>query len=85
MPSIDACGDPLERWKETFWVRWRTSGHNNIGELRIVILALRHASCSSKAWGSRLLLITRAVGTSVSALVRKGATLPDSKIRSSVD
>ena len=50
--------DDLERWKETFRVRWRTSEHNNIGELRTVILALRHASRSSRAWDSRILMIT---------------------------
>ena len=58
VPSIGTCWDPLERWKETFRVRWRTSEHNNIGELRTVILALRHVNRSNRAWDSRILMIT---------------------------
>ena len=57
-PSINEAWDPLERWSETFRVRWKGHEHNNIGELRTLILALRHLARSSGSWDKRVLLIT---------------------------
>ena len=39
-------------------MKWKRDEHNNIGELRTIILGLRHCSRSSRSWDSRLLMIT---------------------------
>ena len=57
-PPIAECWDPLSRWRERFRVSWSRLEHNNIGELRIAILALKHMSRSRHFWEKRALLFT---------------------------
>ena len=57
-PPISVTWDRLERWSERFRVRWSRREHNNIGELRIAILALKHMSRSRAFWKQRALCFT---------------------------
>ena len=51
----------LERWRETCRWNWRkekAKEHNNIGELRGVIMAIRHVTRARTGWDRRTLVIT---------------------------
>ena len=57
-PPISKCWDPLGRWHETFRTNWARREHNNIGELRISILTLKHLARSQRCWDKRVLIMT---------------------------
>lgn len=50
--------DPARRWFEVFRVKWRRLEHNNIGELRIAVMTLRHIARSRRNWSCRHLIFT---------------------------
>ena len=58
VPSISKSWDPLSRWREVLRLRWRVEDHNNIGELRILVLALRRLARTSRAWHKRVLIFS---------------------------
>ena len=39
-PPISECWDPLHRWREALRTRWQRSEHQNVLELRTIILAV---------------------------------------------
>ena len=57
VPGVGANWDPLERWSEVLRLKWKLADHNNLGEIRIMVLALRRLSRSSASWDKRVLLI----------------------------
>ena len=56
-PSIGQNWSVLTRWTELFRTRWKVAEHNNVGELRMAVAALRHLSRSRRHWDSRVMLI----------------------------
>ena len=63
VPPVGPGWDPLPRWHELFRTKWRHQEHNNIGEMRISYLGLRHLSRSSRAWNKRALFISDSLVT----------------------
>ena len=58
VPPIAAGWSPIERWTEVFRCKWKQEDHNNLGELRGCILALRALARSQQGWGKRVLIAT---------------------------
>ena len=58
MPAVSKKWDPLARWSEVVRLRWRIADHNNLGEVRILVLALRRLARSSRSWDKRVLCIS---------------------------
>ena len=58
VPGIADNWDPLARWTEVLRLKWRIADHNNLGEIRILVLALRRLSRSRASWDKRVLLIS---------------------------
>ena len=58
VPSIGQNWDDISRWKETFRTTWSVRDHNNLGEIRGVLLALRHAARSPSNFEKKLLIFT---------------------------
>ena len=58
VPAVDVCWDPIDRWKETLRVKWSRDEHQNVLELRTVVLALRRAISDTSSWERRHLVIT---------------------------
>ena len=47
-----------KKWHVLFQGKWNTLEHNNVLELRTVVMVLRHLSRTSQAWGHRVLFFT---------------------------
>ena len=56
-PSIGQNWSVLTRWTELFRTKWKIAEHNNVGELRMAVAALRHLSRSRRHWDNRVMLI----------------------------
>ena len=63
VPMLGKAWDPLERWHELFRTTWKHKEHNNIGELRIAVLCLRHLARKRSTWDTRSLCITDSLVT----------------------
>ena len=57
-PPIGVCWDALSRWRELLRLRWRVEDHNNLGELRVLVLTLRRLVRSSLSWDRRFLVFS---------------------------
>lgn len=62
-PTASMSWNPIRRWFEVFRVKWRRLEHNNIGELRIAVMSLRHIARSRKNWSRRHLIFTDSLVT----------------------
>ena len=51
----------MSRWAERLRVKWSRLEHNNIGELRIAVMALKHLARAEKNWDPRFLCFTDAL------------------------
>lgn len=57
-PTIAKNWESLDRWHETFRTTWARREHNNIGELRVSVLTLKHVARSRRRWDKRVLIMT---------------------------
>ena len=62
-PTAAKSWDDLGRWHKRFRTTWSRIEHNNIGELRIAVMSLRHLARAAKNWGKRFLLFTDSLVT----------------------
>ena len=58
VPAVGRQWDPLERWSEVTRLKWKIEDHNNLGKVRILVLALRRLARSQKSWDKRVLVIS---------------------------
>ena len=58
-PALPLLGHWLEKkWHILFQGRWSHAEHNNVLELRTVVMVLRHLSRTSQSWNRRVLFFT---------------------------
>ncbi len=57
-PAVDWEWGPIRRWRLGPVVRWAHSEHNNVGELRMCVLALERVSRDRGCWGKRCLVLS---------------------------
>lgn len=62
-PTAAPCWDVLSRWGELFRVAWARLEHNNIGELRIAVMAMKRLARARHNWGKRFLMFSDSMVT----------------------
>jgi hypothetical protein len=62
-PTAQPSWDVLPRWHEVVRTKWNQLLHNNILELKIAVMALKHLARSRKHWSKRVLLFTDSMVT----------------------
>ena len=62
-PTPQPCWDPVSRWTERFRVKWSRLEHNNIGDMRIAVMTLKHFVRAHKNWGKHVLVFADSLVT----------------------
>lgn len=68
-PPVGEAWSPMHRWKEAFRLSWKIEEHQNVLELRTVMLALTKALTMTQAWARRHLIITDSM-VSIGAILK---------------
>lgn len=58
VPEVGVSWDDPSRYQLCFAIVWKHNGHNNIGEMRMVVSAVRHACRDKNNAGRRVMVVT---------------------------